>query len=111
MREYRNMLVLHIEEAEKIILKKCVCVVFWGQYTEHYVYRWFKDVQNIFYLGNKRKMVPLDDSHLERFFDSVSVLMSNILRQLALDSIADYSELFSCNEVCLCACVCAYMHV
>ena len=65
-------------------------------------------MQNIFYLGNKRKMVPLDDSHLERFFDSVSVLMSNILRQLALDSIADYSELFSCDGVC---CVCVHIHV
>jgi len=28
LREYRNMLVLHIEEAEKIVLKKYVCVVF-----------------------------------------------------------------------------------
>ena len=57
-------------------------------------------------------MVPLDDSHLERFFDSVSVLMSNILRQLALDSIADYSELFNCDMVsvnvraCMRVCVC-----
>ena len=27
LREYRNMLVLHIEEAEKTVLKKCVCVM------------------------------------------------------------------------------------
>ena len=27
LREFRNMLVLHIEEAEKVVLKKYVCVV------------------------------------------------------------------------------------
>ena len=73
--------------------------------------RWFRDVQNIFYLGNKRKLIPLN--HLERFFNSASVLMSSILRQLALDSISDYSNLFGPgnvnNYVRLLACVCVYV--
>ena len=89
------MLLLHIEEAEKIVLKKYYSfIVCLGTCCN---YRWFRDVQNIFYLGNKRKLIPLN--HLERFFNSVSVLMSNIIRQLALDSIEDYSNLFSPSHV------------
>lgn len=93
------MLVLHIEEAEKIVLKKYLNVLLFNYCLVCMCcnYRWFRDVQNIFYLGNKRKLIPLN--HLERFFNSASILMSNILRQLALDSIADYSNLFSSSHV------------
>lgn len=55
-------------------------------------FRWFPEVQNIFYLGNKRKLIPL--GQLESFFSSVAVLMTNLLRELAMDSIKDYLQIF-----------------
>ena len=54
--------------------------------------RWFPEVQNIFYHGNKRKLIPL--GQLESFFQSVAVLMTNLLREVALDSINDYYQIF-----------------
>ena len=54
--------------------------------------RWFPEVQNIFYYGNKRKLIPL--GQLESFFRSVAVLMTNLLRELVLDSIKDYHHIF-----------------
>lgn len=55
-------------------------------------FRWFPEVQNIFYHGNKRKLIPL--GQLESFFRSVAVLMTNLLRELVLDSIKDYQQIF-----------------
>ena len=49
-------------------------------------------MQNIFYHGNKRKLIPL--GQLESFFRSVAVLMTNLLRELAMDSINDYYQIF-----------------
>ena len=60
------------------------------QYTVHI--RWFPEVQNIFYYGNKRKLIPL--GQLESFFRSVAVLMTHLLRELVLDSIKDYHHIF-----------------
>ena len=54
--------------------------------------RWFPEVQNIFYQGNKRKVIPL--GQLEEFFASAAVLMTNQLRELAIDSITDYHRVF-----------------
>lgn len=56
------------------------------------IFRWFPEVQNIFYQGNKRKLIPL--GRLEDFFNSVAVLMTNLLRELALNSIRDYLYVF-----------------
>ena len=50
--------------------------------------RWLPEVQNIFFQGNRRKQIPLE--HLDSFFDGVAVMMTNQLREMALDSIADY---------------------
>ena len=55
-------------------------------------HRWFPEVQNIFYHGNKRKLIPL--GQLDSFFHSVAVLMTNQLRELALDSIQEYKLVF-----------------
>ena len=49
-------------------------------------------MQNIFYQGNKRKLIPL--GQLESFFRSVAVLMANLLRELAMDSIKEYHQIF-----------------
>jgi dynein heavy chain len=55
--------------------------------------KWFPEVQNIFYRGNKRKQIPF--TRLDPFFESVAVLMTNLLRELTLDSITEYREVFS----------------
>ena len=54
-------------------------------------------MQNIFYHGNKRKWIPL--GQLDKFFSSVAVLMTNQLRELALDSIEDYKRVFCPPQV------------
>lgn len=54
--------------------------------------RWFSEVQNMFYNANKRKQIPF--TQLGSFFESAAVLMTNLLRELALDSIAEYQGVF-----------------
>lgn len=54
--------------------------------------RWFPEVQNVFYNGNKRKQIPL--AQLDQFFESSAVLMTNLLRELALNSILEYEQVF-----------------
>ena len=63
------------------------------------MHRWFSEVQNIFYQGNKRNLIPLDKR--DEFFNSVAVLMTNQLRELALDSIEDYLHVFCRPKVSL----------
>ncbi len=57
--------------------------------------RWFPEVQNIFYQGNKRKQVPSNQNQekLEAFFNCAATLMTEQLQSLALDSIQDFSDL------------------
>ncbi|EDO45806.1 predicted protein [Nematostella vectensis] len=76
---FQNVVMRHIEIAKETLLK-----------------RWFPEVQNIYYQGNKRKQVPSNQNakRLEAFFNSASVLMTNQLQMLALNSISDYTELF-----------------
>lgn len=63
--------------------------------------RWFPEVQNIYYQGNKRKQVPSNQNakRLEAFFNAAAVLMTNQLQTLALSSIDDYTKLFCPPEV------------
>ncbi len=58
-------------------------------------FRWFPEVQNIFYQGNKRKQVPSnhDQAKLESFFNCAAALMTEEVQQLALNSISDYTDL------------------
>lgn len=49
-------------------------------------------MHGIFFQGNKKKQIPTD--RLPRFFEAVSVLMSSQLRELSLNSIATYLEMF-----------------
>jgi dynein heavy chain len=64
-------------------------------------FRWFPEVQNIYYQGNKRKLVPSNQNsrRLEAFFTAASVLMTNQLQSLALLSIQDYTSLFCPPQV------------
>lgn len=64
-------------------------------------FRWFPEVQNIYYQGNKRKLLPSNQNsrRLEAFFNAASVLMTSQLQNLALLSIQDYTKLFCPPEV------------
>lgn len=57
--------------------------------------RWFPEVQNIYYQGNKRKQVPTNASStkLESFFNCVATLMTQQLQSLALKSMQDFTDL------------------
>lgn len=76
---FQNVVMRHIEIAEETLLKK-----------------WFPEVQNIYYQGNKRKQVPSNQNakRLESFFNAAAVLMTNQLQMLALNSIDDFTKLF-----------------
>ena len=58
---------------------------------------WLPNVQTIFYQGNKKKLIP--HKQLEAFFKAAAVLMTNQLRELALDSISDYLHVFCPSKV------------
>nr|XP_058956956.1 dynein axonemal heavy chain 7-like [Pocillopora verrucosa] len=76
---FQNVVMRHIEIAKETLLKK-----------------WFPEVQNIYYQGNKRKQVPSNQNakRLESFFNAAAVLMTNQLQMLALNSIDDFTKLF-----------------
>jgi hypothetical protein len=58
--------------------------------------RWFVEIQNIFYQGNKRKLVPStsEQSRQKSFFNCVACLMTSNLQSLCLNSLVDYLNLF-----------------
>lgn len=58
-------------------------------------FRWFPEVQNIYYQGNKRKQVPTNASsaQLEAFFDCAAALMTQQLQSFALASMQDFTDL------------------
>ena len=58
--------------------------------------KWFVEVQNIFYQGNKRKLIPNSaELHKQKsFFDCVSCLMTANLQSLCLNSLDDYISLY-----------------
>jgi dynein heavy chain, axonemal len=53
-------------------------------------------VQNIFYQGNKKKLVPSssDPYKQKSFFDCVACLMTSNLQTLCLNSLIDYESLY-----------------
>lgn len=57
--------------------------------------RWCPEVQNIFYQGNKRKLVPSnqDQFKLEHFYNCAATLMTSHLQSLLLDSLSDFTDL------------------
>ena len=66
-------------------------------------HRWFPEVQNIFYQGNKKKLVPSnqDLEKLESFFNCAATLMTDNLQRLCLDSLKDYNDLLVQPQVSL----------
>ena len=94
-------------EPVKDKLTACMHVMF-----SVFFYRWFPEVQNIYYQGNKRKLVPSNQNsqRLEAFFSAASVLMTNQLQSLALLSIEDYTKLFCPPEVSELKYI-SYMHI
>lgn len=68
----------------------------WISLTQPLSNRWFPEVQNIYYQGNKKRLLPSNQNakRLEGFFNAAGVLMTNILQDLALQSLDAYAEIF-----------------
>uniref|UniRef100_UPI00398F1DFB dynein axonemal heavy chain 7 isoform X1 n=2 Tax=Pristiophorus japonicus TaxID=55135 RepID=UPI00398F1DFB len=62
---------------------------------EQLLKKWLPEVQNIYYLGNKRKQVPshTNSAKLISFFNCAATLMTSQLQSLTLKSIQDYTDL------------------
>ena len=54
--------------------------------TKHPPCRWFLEVQNIYYNGNKRRLLPKSNQPqlLESYFNCAATLMTSQLQTLAL---------------------------
>ncbi|XP_052236951.1 dynein axonemal heavy chain 7-like isoform X2 [Dreissena polymorpha] len=78
LQNFQALCLRHIDSAKEKLLKK-----------------WFPEVQNIFYQGNKRKQVPSnqDQEKLESFFNCAATLMTENLQLLTLLSLKDYQDL------------------
>jgi dynein heavy chain len=59
--------------------------------------KWFVEVQNIFYQGNKRKLVPSTSEPVRQksFYDCAAGIMTSNLQSLCLNSLADYDYMFT----------------
>ncbi|XP_069839698.1 dynein axonemal heavy chain 7 isoform X1 [Dendropsophus ebraccatus] len=75
---FQNLVMRHIDSAKDKLLKK-----------------WFPEIQNIYYQGNKRKQIPSNGNYkkLESFFNCAATLMTEQLQSLALLSMQDYTDL------------------
>ncbi|OAF69882.1 hypothetical protein A3Q56_02324, partial [Intoshia linei] len=58
-------------------------------------YAWLPEIQNIFYQGNKRKIVPnnQDSTRLIKFYDCAAALMVDHVQSLLLNSMKDYTNM------------------
>lgn len=54
-------------------------------------------MQNIYYQGNKKKLLPTGDSSakMESFFNCVATLMAAQLQELAVVSMQEYTDLIA----------------
>uniref|UniRef100_A0A0X3NP81 Dynein heavy chain 7, axonemal n=1 Tax=Schistocephalus solidus TaxID=70667 RepID=A0A0X3NP81_SCHSO len=75
---FQHTCVKSIESAKETLLKK-----------------WMNEVQNIFYQGNKKNLIPpnKDEAKLEAFYRCASVLMTKNLQLLGLNSMQDYTDM------------------
>ncbi|XP_068400848.1 dynein axonemal heavy chain 7 isoform X2 [Eschrichtius robustus] len=77
---FQSIVMKHMESAKETLLKM-----------------WFPEVQNIYYQGNKKKLLPTGDSSakLESFFNCAATLMTLQLQDLALVSMQDFTDLIA----------------
>ncbi|XP_037706594.1 dynein heavy chain 7, axonemal isoform X3 [Choloepus didactylus] len=77
---FQTIVMKHMESAKETLLKK-----------------WFPEVQNIYYQGNKKKQLPTGDSSakLESFFNCAATLMTLQLQDLTLISMQDFTDLIA----------------
>ncbi|TPP57810.1 Dynein heavy chain [Fasciola gigantica] len=75
---FQQICTKHIEAAKERLLKK-----------------WLNEVQNIFYQGNKKKLIPSNDGSgkLEAYYRCAATLMTENLQNLGLASMLDYKNL------------------
>nr|XP_057937248.1 dynein axonemal heavy chain 7 isoform X2 [Doryrhamphus excisus] len=61
--------------------------------------KWLPEVHNIYYHGNRRKLMPTQSNmyKLQSFYNSAATLMATQLQDLVLDSMADYTKLLCPN--------------
>ncbi|XP_053734095.1 dynein axonemal heavy chain 7 isoform X1 [Synchiropus splendidus] len=78
--EFKQIVTSHVDNTRKILLNK-----------------WVHEVQNIYNIGNRRKLVPPTSnmSKLQSFFNCAATLMTLQLQGLALESMRDYTNLIS----------------
>jgi dynein heavy chain len=59
--------------------------------------KWFVEVQNIFYQGNKRKLVPStsEPQRQKSFYDCAAAIMTSNLQSLCINSLDDYKHLLT----------------
>ncbi|XP_047456328.1 dynein axonemal heavy chain 7 isoform X2 [Mugil cephalus] len=77
---FQQIVTRHVENARGILLKN-----------------WVPEVQNIYYQGYRRKLVPSSNNmaKIQSFFNCAGALMTSQLQNLALDSMSDYTRLLS----------------
>ncbi|XDB47728.1 hypothetical protein ABFV05_001344 [Capra hircus] len=77
---FQTIVMKHMESAKETLLKM-----------------WFPEVQNIYYQGNKKKLLPTGDSSakMESFFNCAATLMTLQLQELALVSMQDFTDLIA----------------
>ncbi|XP_053328214.1 dynein axonemal heavy chain 7 [Spea bombifrons] len=73
---FQNLVTRHLDATKDKLLKK-----------------WFPEIQNIYYQGNKKKHIPANNKKLESFFNCAATLMTEQLQSLALVSMKDYTDL------------------
>ena len=75
------------------VFNRCALLLF--TYVVFATFRWFPEVQNIYYQGNKRKHVPdhRNEEKLKSFFNCAATLMTEQLQNLCLHSIEDFANL------------------
>ncbi|XP_055253124.1 dynein axonemal heavy chain 7 isoform X8 [Moschus berezovskii] len=77
---FQTIVMKHMESAKETLLKM-----------------WFPEVQNIYYQGNKKKLLPTGDNSakMESFFNCTATLMTLQLQELALLSMQDFTDLIA----------------
>ncbi|KAG7467512.1 hypothetical protein MATL_G00154470 [Megalops atlanticus] len=106
---YKNLRLIDVEEFRS--LKQSMELTFFEQSARKHVIcaretllkKWYIEVQQIYYQGNKRKLLPSINHacKLQSFFNCAATLMTQQLQSLALESIRDYTRLIIKDKLVL----------